>query len=147
MVDKFIGDGVMAIFGAPIAQENNAEMAIRAALDMQAELARFSLEVQERYHNEALRLHIGLHTGTVIVGSMGSSLMMNYTAIGDVVNLAARLQAAAGPNELVCSNSAYKEIQDAQLKLPFEPYGGNLHPGSLEARNYGPIKAWTLNLA
>lgn len=108
MVDKFIGDGLMAIFGAPIAQENNAEMAIRAALDMQQELVAFSREVQERYHNEEMCLHLGLHTGTVIVGSMGSSLMMNYTAIGDVVNLAARLQQNADPGTILVSQAVYQ---------------------------------------
>ena len=108
MVDKFIGDGLMAIFGAPIAQENSAEMAARAALDMQVELARFSQEVQDRYHNEQLHLHIGLHTGTVIVGSMGSSMMMNYTAIGDTVNLAARLQQNADPDAILVSQAVYQ---------------------------------------
>jgi len=108
MVDKFIGDGLMAIFGAPIAQENNTEMAVRAALEMQKEIARFSLEVQDRFHNEELRLHIGLHTGTVIVGSMGSSMMMNYTAIGDVVNLAARLQQNADPGAILVSQAVYQ---------------------------------------
>ena len=108
MVDKFIGDGIMAIFGAPIAQENNAEMAIRAALDMQQQLASFSQEVQEHYKNEALRLHIGLHTGSVIVGSMGSSLMMNYTAIGDTVNLAARLEQNADPGTILVSQAVYQ---------------------------------------
>ncbi len=108
MVDKFIGDGIMAIFGAPIAQENNAEMAIRAALDMQEQMALYSQEVRERYGSEELRLHIGLHTGTVIVGSMGSSLMMNYTAIGDTVNLAARLQQNADPGTILVSQVVYQ---------------------------------------
>ena len=108
MVDKLIGDGLMAIFGAPIAQENNAEMAIRAALDMQQEIASFSQEVQERYHSEELRLHIGLHSGIVIVGSMGSSLMMNYTAIGDTVNLAARIEQNADPGAIWVSQTVYQ---------------------------------------
>ena len=136
MVDKFIGDGIMAIFGAPIAQENNAEMAIRAALDMQQELDRFSQEVQEHYKNEVLRLHIGLHTGSVIVGSMGSSLMMNYTAIGDTVNLAARLQQNADPGTILVSHAVY---QFTRPLFDFEP----LTPLSLKGYA-APVQAYRL---
>jgi predicted ATPase/class 3 adenylate cyclase len=118
MVDKFIGDGLMAIFGAPIAQENNAEMAIRAALDMQQEISVFSQEVQERYQSEELSLHVGLHSGIVIVGSMGSSLMMNYTAIGDTVNLAARIEQNADPGEVWVSQTVY---QNTRPLFDFEP--------------------------
>ena len=136
MVDKFIGDGLMAIFGAPIAQENNAEMAIRAALDMQQEISTFSQEVQERYQSEELRLHIGLHSGIVIVGSMGSSLMMNYTAIGDTVNLAARIEQNADPGAVWVSQTVF------QLTRPlfdFEP----LPP--LQVKGYAdPITAFRL---
>ncbi|MEK7324158.1 MAG: adenylate/guanylate cyclase domain-containing protein, partial [Chloroflexota bacterium] len=85
MVDKFIGDGLMALFGAPIAHENNAELAVRAALDMQTDVARLSQDINNQLGVE-LRVRIGLHAGAVIVGSVGSNLMMNYTAIGNTVN-------------------------------------------------------------
>jgi class 3 adenylate cyclase/tetratricopeptide (TPR) repeat protein len=136
MVDKFIGDGIMAIFGAPIAQENSAEMAIRAALDMQAQMAVFNGEFQERYPNVDLRLHIGLHCGTVIVGSMGSSLMMNYTAIGDTVNLAARLQQNADAGTILVSQSVY---QFTRPLFDFEP----LAPLSLKGYA-SPVPAFRL---
>ena len=136
MVDKFIGDGLMAIFGAPIAQENNAEMAIRAALDMQQEISGFSQEVQERFQSEELRLHFGLHSGIVIVGSMGSSLMMNYTAIGDTVNLAARLEQNADPGAIWVSETVY---QFTRPLFDFEP----LPP--LQVKGYAaPITAYRL---
>jgi len=84
MVDKFTGDGLMALFGAPIAYENNAERAIRAALDMQTEVVQMAQPVRERVDVE-LRVRIGLNAGIVIVGSVGSNMLMNYTAIGDTV--------------------------------------------------------------
>ncbi len=95
IVDKFTGDGLMALFGAPIAHENNAELAIRAAFDMQTDLATISAQLQDRVGSE-IKAHIGLHSGYVIVGGVGSNMMMNYTAIGDVVNLAKRIESAAG---------------------------------------------------
>ena len=104
MVDKFTGDGLMALFGAPIAHENNAELAIRAALDMQADVALLSQEVNQR-SGEELRVHIGLNAGTVIVGGIGSNLLMNYTAIGDTVNLAQRLEEAASPGMILVSET------------------------------------------
>ncbi|HEX2980502.1 MAG TPA: adenylate/guanylate cyclase domain-containing protein, partial [Anaerolineaceae bacterium] len=107
MVDKFMGDGLMAIFGAPIAHENTSELAIRSALDMQSDMRQFSQELQGRLGRE-LRLHIGLHTGPVIVGSIGSKLMMNYTAIGDTVNLASRLEEKCPPGEILASEAVYQ---------------------------------------
>jgi predicted ATPase/class 3 adenylate cyclase len=110
MVDKFLGDGLMAIFGAPIAHENNAELAIRAALDMQADLTRMALEVKEKLGSE-LRVHIGLHSGQVVVGSLGTNLLMNYTAIGDTVNLAYRLQQSAAPGMTLASHTVFQQTR------------------------------------
>ena len=108
MVDKFLGDGLMAIFGAPIAHENNAELAVRAALDMQADALRLSRELSPRLGAE-LRLHIGLHSGSVVVGSLGSNLLMNYTAIGDTVNLAYRFLQEAPAGAIYASQAVYQE--------------------------------------
>ena len=105
-IDKFIGDEVMAIFGAPIAHENDPERAIRCAKEM--------LDYVERYNAlspvalpESLGLHIGLNTGTVIAGNVGSDLRMNYSVVGDTVNLASRLVHIAGKNEIVISDDTY----------------------------------------
>jgi len=117
MVDKFLGDGLMAIFGAPIAHENNAELAVRAALDMHADGIRLSRELSPRLGTE-LRLHIGLHSGSVVVGSLGSNLLMNYTAIGDTVNLAYRLLQEAPAGSIYASQSVYQEIHGL---VDFEP--------------------------
>lgn len=120
MVDKLTGDGLMALFGAPIAYENNAERALRAALDMQqgvADLSR-SLAVLKGH---PLTLHSGVNSGSVIVGSVGSDALMNYTAIGDTVNLARRLQEAAQPGETLVSESVRRQVQRIFVFDPLPP--------------------------
>ncbi len=110
MVDKMLGDGLMAIFGAPIAHENNADLAIRAAIDMQADAFHLAQEVKANLGKD-VGLHIGLHSGPVVVGSLGTDLLMNYTAIGDTVNLAFRLQQAAEPGKTLVSQSVYQQTR------------------------------------
>lgn len=109
-VDKFTGDGLMALFGAPIAQENNVERALRCAGDMQADLAQF-LRGRQVPQATDVRLHVGLHSGPVIVGSLGSNLLMNYTAIGDTVNLARRIQEASPPGTVLASARVWRQAR------------------------------------
>lgn len=110
IVDKFTGDGLMAIFGAPIAQENNAEMAIRAALDMQLGLEKVNIEIRNRYGIE-LQMRVGLNYGPVIVGNVGSEARMEYTAIGNTVNLASRLEQVTKPMTILVSESIYHQTK------------------------------------
>lgn len=110
MVDKFTGDGLMALFGAPIAHENNAELAVRSAVDMLADVSRLALEMRERVGAD-IHVHIGLHTGSVIVGGIGSDMLMNYTAIGDTVNLAQRLDSVAGPGVILASEAVQQQTK------------------------------------
>ncbi|HZD55555.1 MAG TPA: tetratricopeptide repeat protein [Anaerolineales bacterium] len=110
MVDKIIGDGLMALFGAPMAHENNAERAVRTALEMQSHIAILS-EKQIGRLNEQLKLHIGLHSGMVIVGGVGSDMLMDYTAIGDTVNLARRLEEAAPAGTILVSDKVYRRTR------------------------------------
>ena len=117
IVDKIIGDGLMALFGAPIAHENNAERAVRAALDMQAGLELLNLEWAGRL-GVKLQMHIGLNAGTVVVGGVGSDLLMDYTAIGETVNQARRLEEAAPAGGILVSESVYKATQRL---FDFEP--------------------------
>ena len=117
IVDKFTGDGLMALFGAPIAHENNVELAIRSALDMQADLAVLSDSLEDRIGSR-IKAHIGLNSGSVIVGGIGSNMMMNYTAIGDVVNLASRIVSAAKAGEILVSDFAYRQVR---ALFNFEP--------------------------
>ncbi len=109
-VDKFTGDGLMALFGAPIAHENNAERAIHAAREMQIGLIGLNKELIRQFNIE-LQMHVGLNSGTVIVGSVGSDVMMDYTAIGETVNLAQRLDAIAGPGNILVSESVYHQTR------------------------------------
>lgn len=108
MVDKLTGDGLMALFGAPIAHENDAERAIRSAQDMMIDVARLSHELN--LPGKELHLHIGLNSGTVVVGGIGGNGMMNYTAIGDSVNLARRLEESAKPGEILVSQKIYNQV-------------------------------------
>jgi adenylate cyclase len=90
IVDKYVGDEIMAVFGAPLDLADHAERAVAAALGMITALEQLNAE---RAPAAPLRMGIGIATGTVIAGNVGSSERLNYTVLGDVVNLAARLQA------------------------------------------------------
>src|SRR5512144_1122247 len=96
-VDKHIGDAVMALFGAPVAHEDDPERAVRAALALQAELAG-GPDLQPDDAAGRLRLCIGIHTGPVALGVVGSG--GEYTAMGDTVNVASRLEHAAPPGAI-----------------------------------------------
>jgi len=90
-VDKFEGDAILVFFGAPQHQENHAERAVNTALAMQERLADFEEKWME-LTQASLNIGIGIHTGDVMVGNIGSQRRMEYTVIGDTVNLASRLQ-------------------------------------------------------
>ncbi|MBM3129518.1 MAG: tetratricopeptide repeat protein [Chloroflexi bacterium] len=109
-IDKVLGDGIMALFGAPIAHEDDPARAIRAALGMQAALKRINADLEPRW-GISLRVRIGLHTGIVVVGSIGSDLRMEYTALGDTVNVASRLQSVAEPGTILVSRAVYEPTQ------------------------------------
>jgi adenylate cyclase len=92
-IDKYIGDAVMAVFGAPQRLPNHAEAAGRAALAAQEVLTKLNVELSAKY-GRTLRMRIGLNSGEMIVGNLGSERKRNYTVLGDAVNLASRLEGA-----------------------------------------------------
>src|SRR5215510_14622861 len=95
-VNQVLGDGIMALFGAPIAHEDHALRACYAALTMQAAMRAYTEEVR-RMHGMALRLRVGLNAGEVVVRAIGNDLHMDYSAVGQTVHLAARMEQLAAP--------------------------------------------------
>jgi adenylate cyclase len=91
VVDKYIGDNIMAVFGAPVTRPDDAQRAVRAAVRMRAALVKLNDSFAER-GLQKLRFGIGLHSGEVVAGNIGSAKRMEYTVIGDAVNLASRLE-------------------------------------------------------
>ena len=106
-VDKFTGDGLMALFGAPVAHEDDPERAVRAALEMLTALKPLQHRLRE-IHGFEFDVRIGINTGLVIAGNLGSSAHMEYTVIGDTVNLASRLESAAVPGTILVSTETYQ---------------------------------------
>lgn len=109
VIDKFIGDELMAIFGAPIAHENDPERAVRCAVEMMEYIERFN-SLSPVSLPEPLGLHIAMNTGMVVAGNVGSDLRMNYSVIGDTVNLASRLKHVAEKGETAVSENTYRMI-------------------------------------
>jgi adenylate cyclase len=120
-LDKFIGDGLMAIFGAPLPQEDHADRACATALDMVERLRRFNERRKEQGLSQ-LEIGIGIHTGEAIIGNIGSpSRRVDYTAIGDTVNLASRMESST--KELGCQILVSKETATAASEHMFRSHG------------------------
>jgi class 3 adenylate cyclase len=111
-VDKFVGDCVMAVFGAPTLHEDHAARALERAEDMMRWLTTANPGWEARY-GAPVQLAIGIHTGEAIVGNVGSEKRMEYTAIGDVVNVAARLEAIARPMQILVSAETRRRAGEA----------------------------------
>lgn len=110
-VDKFIGDCIMAIFGAPTPQPDHAKLAVKTALEMQKLLKEFN-SARFQQGKDALRIGVGINTGNVVVGNIGSEKRLEYTAIGDAVNLASRLEGITKPYgaQIIISESTYRHL-------------------------------------
>lgn len=110
LVDKFTGDGLIAVFGAPIAHENNAEMAVRTALEMQKATTEFAPIAREQL-GAPLQIRIGIHCGPAIAGILGTEEQAAYTVIGETVNVAARLETEAAPGDIRVSSRIHAQTQ------------------------------------
>ena len=106
-INQFLGDGVMALFGAPIAHEDHPHRAIRAALAIQDGLSPLKKEVRQ-VHGVKFRVRMGINTGLVFVGAIGKDLRQDYTAVGDTTNLGARLLGLAGPGQILVSAQTHR---------------------------------------
>jgi class 3 adenylate cyclase/tetratricopeptide (TPR) repeat protein len=118
-INQFRGDGVMALFGAPIAHEDHAQRACHAALATQKALVPYCESLKNR-HGIDFKMRIGLNSGPVVVGSLGDDLRMDYTAQGDTANLAARMESNAQPGGVLASQHIYKQAKEF---FEFEPLG------------------------
>jgi adenylate cyclase len=112
-VDKFTGDGIMAVFGAPIALEDHAPRACRAAMEIQKDAQGLAAEV-ERRDNLTLQLRVGLNSGGVITGEIGSGPLA-YTAVGEQVGMAERMESAAPPGGVMVSESTARLVENSAM--------------------------------
>jgi class 3 adenylate cyclase/tetratricopeptide (TPR) repeat protein len=119
-INQFLGDGVMALFGAPIAHEDHAQRACYAALAIRKALEPYGESLNNRYGID-LNMRIGLNSGPVVVGSIGDDLRMDYTAKGDTVNTASRLEEASAAGRILVSRDTYRLAHEAFSFLAVEP--------------------------
>jgi len=132
-LDKFMGDAVMGIFNAPLPQDDHPLRAARAALALRAAVTRLHHRLPDI---SRLYFGIGIHTGDAVVGNVGTEQQMNYTAIGDAVNLAKRLQESASGGQIVMSEQACARIREQVMVEPLAPF----HVKGREAQ----VAAWEL---
>ncbi len=116
-VDKFMGDGIMAVFNAPLADKDHVLSAIRTAQDIHACVE----QMREGGESMQLQFGIGVHTGEAIVGNVGASSLMSYTAIGDTVNIAKRLEECAKPGKTLVSQTVVNSLGDRGQVMALEP--------------------------
>ena len=107
-LDKYVGDGLMAVFGAPMEKEDDAERSIRAAKEMIQALAAMMAGTPEE---RQFTIRIGINTGKVVAGNIGSPRRMDYTVIGDAVNTASRLESIAQANQILIGEETYKRVK------------------------------------
>jgi adenylate cyclase len=134
-VNQVMGDGIMALFGAPLAQEDHASRACHAALRMQELVTRYA-EDARRAHGVHVKIRVGLNSGEVVVRSIGSDLDMDYTAVGETTHLAARMEQMAAPGSALVCEPTYRLARHA---VALEPLGEVTVKGRLE-----PVAAYRL---
>jgi class 3 adenylate cyclase/tetratricopeptide (TPR) repeat protein len=131
-INQYTGDGVMALFGAPIAHEDAPRRAVHAALAIQRGVRDLSGELASRL-GRSLEMRIGLNTGPVVVGKIGDDLRMDYTAVGDTTNVAARLQQSARPGSVLVGASTHRLIAG---------YFETVDLGELPVKGHVPVHAF-----
>ena len=120
-LDKFVGDEIIALFGAPVDVPDAELQAVECALDMQKALKDFNRTRKAEGHEEEIRAGIGIDTGDVITGAIGSSRALQYTAIGDAMNLASRLCGAAKAEQILISEGTYKKVGERVAAVAMPP--------------------------
>jgi ABC-type oligopeptide transport system substrate-binding subunit len=120
-VARLMGDAILAFFGAPIAHEDDPERACRAALEIIEGAQRYAARLEEERGIRGFNVRVGINTGLVVVGEVGSDLRVEYTAMGDAVNLAARMEQNAPPGGVLISHDTYRHVRGVFDVLPQEP--------------------------
>ena len=110
-INQFTGDGIMALFGAPVAHEDHGQRACHAALSIQKSMGNYGEQLIREYGIN-FKLRIGLNSGPVVVGAIGDDLRMDYTAVGDTTNLASRMESMAGPGRIIMSRHTHRLVRD-----------------------------------
>lgn len=118
---RLMGDAVLAFFGAPVAHEDDPERAIRAALEITAGARRYAQKLERERGIQGFAVRVGINTGLVVVGEVGSDLRVEYTAMGDAINLAARMEQNAPPGGILISHGTYRHVQGVFDVLAQEP--------------------------
>jgi class 3 adenylate cyclase len=118
-INQFTGDGLMALFGAPLAHEDHAQSACLAALEIREALVAYGKDLKSQFGID-FKMRVGLNSGPVVVGSIGDDLRMDYTAVGDTTNLAFRIQSHAKPGSILVSHNTYRMVKEA---LDLSPLG------------------------
>jgi class 3 adenylate cyclase/tetratricopeptide (TPR) repeat protein len=136
-INQYTGDGVMALFGAPIAHEDAPRRAIHAALGIQRAMHDWGTELRRRI-GRPLEMRIGINTGPVVIGKIGDDLRMDYTAVGDTTNLAARLQQTARPDTVVISAATHRLVAG---------YFETVDVGELSVKGRAPVQAFHVGRA
>jgi adenylate cyclase len=119
-LDKFVGDEIIALFGAPVAVPQAELKAVQCALEMLKVLSEFNRTRASEGLNE-IKIGIGINTGTVVTGAIGSSRALQYTAIGDAVNTTSRLCSVAQPGQIILSEATYRKVQAEVAAIPLPP--------------------------
>ncbi|HEV8654228.1 MAG TPA: adenylate/guanylate cyclase domain-containing protein [Candidatus Limnocylindria bacterium] len=119
-IARLMGDGILAFFGAPVAHEDDPERAVRCALDMIATIDDLGTELR-RARGIEFGIRVGVNTGLVVVGTVGSDLMYEYTAMGDAVNVAARMESAARPGTVLVTETTFRFIAPLFDAVELEP--------------------------
>ena len=125
LVDRYLGDGLMALFGMTVANEDDAERAVRAGLEIVATAQTYADEIQTRWQLPDFQVRVGINTGLVAIGGATEA---NYTAIGTAVNLAARMEAAAPANGVLITHNTYLHVRglfDCQPQKPIQVKGSS----------------------
>ncbi len=111
-LDKFLGDGVMALFNTPLQIPNHALAAVQAAMDAQIRVEAYHQSLDPKFH---LKFRIGIHTGHAIVGNVGAAQIHDYTAIGDTINTAARIEQSGQGGQVLISETTYELVKEAVI--------------------------------